>query len=473
MATDNPSDVLDNEELMHFAIEAAPNGMVIVDDRGTIVLANSSAESQFGYARNELLGQPIERLVPPRFAQAHPQLRSNYLRQPKARAMGHGRDLYGLHRDGIEIPVEIGLNPISIGERIYTLATILDITERQRSQEMVHLAVEAAPNGMVMTDKNGTITLVNSMIETLFGYSRDELIGANIDMLVPERFKQHHPEVRHAYTARPVSRAMGQGRDLYALNKKGEEFPVEIGLNPLDTATGVMILASVVDITERKQQEESLKSALLEKEVLLAEIHHRVKNNLQIIDSLIGMQMDHVAGEQARAALMDSQNRVKTISLTHQILYQSQDFAHIDAGEFIASLTHNLVQSYGMDRARIDLELDVDPLILSMNRSLPLGLIVNELVSNALKHAFPENRTGKLTVSLKAENASRAMLAVTDTGVGLPSGRTGREGETLGLRLLEALASQIEADLKVRACNPTSFQLIFDPRQMEADQVPS
>ncbi|HAN26823.1 MAG TPA: histidine kinase, partial [Haliea salexigens] len=300
-----------------------------------------------------------------------------------------------------------------------------------------------------------------------------ELIGANIDMLVPERFRQHHPEVRHAYTARPVSRAMGQGRDLYALNKKGEEFPVEIGLNPLDTATGVMILASVVDITERKQQEESLKSALLEKEVLLAEIHHRVKNNLQIIDSLIGMQMEHVAGEQARAALMDSQNRVKTISLTHQILYQSQDFAHIDAGEFIASLTHNLVQSYGMDRARIDLELDVDPLILSMNRSLPLGLIVNELVSNALKHAFPESRAGKLTVSLKAESASRAMLAVTDTGVGLPSGRTGREGETLGLRLLEALALQIEADLKVRAGNPTSFQLIFDPRQMEADQVPS
>src|SRR5690606_4359045 len=122
------------------------------------------------------------------------------------------------------------LNPIRIGERLFILATIVDITERQRSQEIVNLAVEAAPNGMVLTDKNGRISLVNSMIETMFGYSREELIGANIDILVPERFRGHHPEVRQNYIKQPVSRAMGQGRDLYALNKRGEEFPVEIGL---------------------------------------------------------------------------------------------------------------------------------------------------------------------------------------------------------------------------------------------------
>ncbi len=465
MITKKHSDLLDNEELMHFAIEAAPNGMVIIDDSGNILLANSSVETLFGYARNELLDQPIEQLVPDRFSHAHPELRSSYFIDPQTRAMGHGRDLFGLHKNGSEIPVEIGLNPIRIGERVFTLATIVDITERQRSQQMVNLAVEAAPNGMVLTNKSGKITLVNSMIETMFGYSREELIGANIDILVPERFRGHHPQVRQTYIKQPVSRAMGQGRDLYALNKQGEEFPVEIGLNPLHTANGVMILASVVDITERKQQEESLKSALLAKETLLAEIHHRVKNNLQIIDSLIGMQMDQVAGEQARTALRDSQNRVKTISLVHQILYQSQDFAQIDAGDFISSLTHNLVQSYGVDRTRIDLQLDVDPLFLSMNRSLPLGLIVNELVTNALKHAFPENRRGTLTVSLKVINDSRAVLTVTDTGVGLPPREHPADGETLGLRLTEALASQIEAELTVKSSNPTSFELSFDPMQ--------
>ncbi|MDP3515523.1 MAG: PAS domain S-box protein, partial [Pseudohongiella sp.] len=294
MISEDQSVLLDNDKLMHFAIEAAPNGMVIVDDGGNIVLANSSVETLFGYQRNELLGKPIEHLVPGRFAGAHPHMRASYFVNPQARAMGHGRDLYGLHKSGSEIPVEIGLNPITIGERAFIFATIVDITERKRSQEMVNLAVEAAPNGMIMTDKDGKITLVNSMIETMFGYSRDELIGANIDMLVPERFRAHHPDVRHAYIGQPVSRVMGQGRDLYALNKQGNEFPVEIGLNPLRAATGVMILASVVDITERKQQEKSLKSALLTKETLLSEIHHRVKNNLQIIDSLIGMQMDQV-----------------------------------------------------------------------------------------------------------------------------------------------------------------------------------
>lgn len=471
MAPDKHSDLLDNDKLMHFALEAAPNGMVIVDDSGSIVLANSSVETLFGYDRNALLGQPIERLVPARFSQAHPQLRSSYCLDPQARAMGHGRDLYGLHRNGSEIPVEIGLNPITIGERIYIFATIVDITERQRSQEMINLAVEAAPNGMVMTDKSGKITLVNSMIETMFGYSREELIGANVDMLVPERFRGHHPAVRQAYTREPVSRAMGQGRDLYALTRGGAEFPVEIGLNPLHTAQGVMVLASVVDITERKQQEESLRSALLAKETLLSEIHHRVKNNLQIIDSLIGMQMDQVAGEQARSALMDSQNRVKAISLVHQILYQSRDFGRIDASEFIASLTHNLVQSYGVDGACIDLQLDLDPLFLSMDRSLPLGLIVNELVSNALKHAFPDNRTGTLTIALKLIDDSSAILSVTDTGVGLPPGKGVGDGETLGLQLMEALALQIEAQLEVTARNPTRFELTFDPKQAETDHV--
>tara|TARA_R110000823_G_scaffold171736_9_gene304225 strand:- start:76338 stop:77759 length:1422 start_codon:yes stop_codon:yes gene_type:complete len=471
MPRESHSNLLGDDELMHFAIEAAPNGMVIVDDSGNIVLANSSVEILFGYERNELLGQPIERLVPARFSEAHPQLRSSYLESPQARAMGHGRDLYGLHKSGSEIPVEIGLNPINIGERVFVFATIVDITERQRSQEMVHLAVEAAPNGMVMTDKNGTITLVNSMIETMFGYSREELIGANVDMLVPERFRGHHPQVRKNYTSQPVSRAMGQGRDLYALNKRGDEFPVEIGLNPLQTATGVMILASVVDITERKQQEAFLRSALQAKETLLAEIHHRVKNNLQVIDSLIGMQMDQVVGEQARAALMDSQNRVKTISLIHQILYQSQDFSQIDTGDFITSLTQNLVQSYGVDRGRIDLQLDIDPLFLSMNRSLPLGLIVNELVSNALKHAFPDNRSGTLTVALKVEDDNSAVLTVTDTGIGLPPGAIPGDGKTLGLRLMEGLVSQLEAELEVTARNPTRFELRFDPQQAEADQV--
>ncbi|MDP2282705.1 MAG: PAS domain S-box protein, partial [Pseudohongiella sp.] len=126
MISEDQSVLLDNDKLMHFAIEAAPNGMVIVDDGGNIVLANSSVETLFGYQRKELLGTPIEQLVPGRFAGAHPHMRSSYFVNPQARAMGHGRDLYGLHKNGSEIPVEIGLNPIPIGERAFIFATIVD-----------------------------------------------------------------------------------------------------------------------------------------------------------------------------------------------------------------------------------------------------------------------------------------------------------------------------------------------------------
>ncbi|MEN8667832.1 MAG: PAS domain S-box protein, partial [Ketobacter sp.] len=269
-----------NDEVMRLAVEASPNGMVLIDIEGRIVLVNSSVEHMFGYHRDDLIGRPIEHLVPVRFRNHHPNLRQQYFADPKSRAMGQGRELFALHKNGTEFPVEIGLNPMTTKRGVLVLASIVDITERQRGQEMMHLAVEAAPNGMLLTDKDGRIVMANSMAEVQFGYARSELVGQEITVLVPLRFRDHHPHLRQDYFDNPVSRAMGKGRDLYALHKNGREFPVEIGLNPINTAQGMMILASVVDITDRKQQEEQLKSALKEKEVMLAEIHHRVKNNL-------------------------------------------------------------------------------------------------------------------------------------------------------------------------------------------------
>jgi len=270
---------------IRLALEASPNGMVLIDHQGRIVLVNSSLETLFGYRREELIDQPIELLVPERFRSLHPKQRKDYLKKPVARAMASGFELYGLHKNGSEIPLEIGLSPIDANGESFVIAAIVDITERIRARDMMQLAVEAAPNGMVMTDAQGTIILVNKTVEKMFGYPRDELIGKKVNVLVPERFQDNHEQLREDYYEQPVSRAMGQGRDLYAVHKDGLEIPVEIGLNPINTAEGTVILASVVDITERKEREKALQKAVLEKEILLSEIHHRVKNNLQIIDS--------------------------------------------------------------------------------------------------------------------------------------------------------------------------------------------
>ena len=447
------------EEMMHLAVEASPNGMVMTDREGVIVLVNSATEKLFGYSRQELIGQPVEILVPKRFNHQHPEYRENYIGESKTRPMGHGRDLYGLRKDGTEFPVEVGLNPVETDHGLFVLAVIVDITDRKHAEEMIHLAVEASPNGMVMTDKNGIIVMVNSTTEMLFGYPRNELIGQQIETLIPESHREHHPELRKNYLKQPSARAMGHGRDLYGLHKNGMEFPVEVGLNPIRTPQGMMVLASVINITERKHQESQLKAALKEKELLLAEIHHRVKNNLQIIDSLLGMQSDMLVNETAVSLLRESQNRVKSMALIHQILYESSDFANVDFSSVLRALVSNLEYSYALDASRISVNIDTDPVFLPIDISIPLGLIVNELCSNAMKYAFGEHDSGTIEISLKYAEPHVLQVYVADNGTGIPDEFDLKDSSTLGLQLVHLLGEQISAELNFQRKEPTSFTL--------------
>jgi len=249
------------EQRFRLVVEASPSAMIMVNAAGLITLVNAQTEHLFGYARAELLDQPMEMLVPERYRGAHPGHRNRFFQSPSTRAMGVGRDLYGLRKDGTEMPIEIGLNPIKTDEGAFVLASIIDITERKRADERFRLIIEHAPYGKLLVDQNGKITLVNAQIEKSFGYSRDELLGQPIEMLVPPRFHAHHTAHRDNFITRPTARTMGAGRDLYGLRKDGTEFPVEIGLNPLETEEGMMVLGTIVDITKRKQAEEALRAS--------------------------------------------------------------------------------------------------------------------------------------------------------------------------------------------------------------------
>ena len=263
------------ERRFRLVVEAAPNAMVMIDQAGKIVMVNTQAERVFGYSRAELVGQPVETLVPERFRGHHPELRSTFFADPRPRPMGAGRDLYGLKKDGGEFPVEIGLNPIETDEGTMVLSAIVDITARKAAElalreseqrysageRRFRLVVEAAPNAMVMVDPAGNIVMVNAQAERVFGYSRAELTGQPVEMLVPERLRSHHPELRKTFFADPRPRPMGAGRDLYGLKKDGGEFPIEIGLNPIETDEGTMVLSAIVDITARKAAELALRDS--------------------------------------------------------------------------------------------------------------------------------------------------------------------------------------------------------------------
>ncbi|HVJ52637.1 MAG TPA: histidine kinase dimerization/phosphoacceptor domain -containing protein [Aliidongia sp.] len=331
----------------------------------------------------------------------------------------------------------------------------------RKSEERFRRVVEAAPNAMVMVGSGGLIEMVNAQAERMFGYGRAEMLGVPVELLVPHRFRGGHPEKRRSFFQAPVSRPMGAGRDLYGLRKDGSEFPVEIGLNPIETEDGIMTLSAIVDISDRKLKEESIRQALKEKDILLGEIHHRVKNNLQIVHSLLDLQCAQLDDETVLGMLRDSQNRIRSMALIHQTLYQSKDFALVDFRLFLEELVPILVSSYRANTNPLELRVDASEVQLPINAAVPCGLIVNELIANALKHAFPDGRSGIITIDLKKLSAERIILSVSDDGVGMPDGIAPEQSGTLGLQLVNLLADQLGGELTVRRREPTTFTLNF------------
>ncbi|HXJ11991.1 MAG TPA: PAS domain S-box protein [Candidatus Limnocylindrales bacterium] len=251
--------VAESEKRFRGLLEAAPDAIVIVNRDGEIVLVNSQTERTFGYSRTELLGQKMEMLVPDRYRDNHPQHRSGFFTAPRSRSMGVGLELHGLRRDGTEFPVEISLSPLETEDGILVSSAIRDVTERKKAEEKFRALLQAAPDAMVIVDREGEIVLVNSQTETMFGYTRAELLNQKVEMLLPGRFRKEHPGHRGSFFRDPKIRSMGAGLELFALRKDGTEFPVEISLSPIETEDGVLVSSAIRDITERKQMEEALR----------------------------------------------------------------------------------------------------------------------------------------------------------------------------------------------------------------------
>jgi two-component system sensor histidine kinase/response regulator len=478
-------------DYLSLVIEAMPTAKVVVDRAGRIALVNSQLERLLGYERAELIGEAVEKLVPVRLQPSHAPLRNAYLKEPVTRSMGEGRDLFALHKDGTEIPVEIGLNPISTPDGDYVVAAIVDLTERRAAAEHLRLVVEAIPSALVVVDEAGVVTLVNAEGERLFGYTRAELLGMPVELLVPERYRGTHPLLPQRYAAAPATRV---GRDLFALRKDGSEVPVEIGLSPLSTPRGTFVLASVVDITERKQSEELRLLTVGERDRRLdAEADRDRAVDASQLKSQFVATMSHElrtplnaiigAAELLSISPLDERQRryVAKVNESAEALLADisgiLDLSRIEAGkvdleslDFEVEAVVDVAADVHAPQARqkgIALHAYVDPLIPPILRgdAHRLRQILLNLVGNALK--FTDRGRVVIRALLAETTASHATIRfeVQDTGAGIPSEATsnvfepfvqadgsssrGYSGTGLGLTICKQLVELMQGQIGV------------------------
>lgn len=410
------------KERFRLVVEWSPNAMVLVDNYGKISMVNNHAEALFGYSRDELANRPVELLVPGRFRGSHPAHRARFMKHPEARSMGTNTDLFAVRKDGTEFPVEVGLNPIVTEEGAMTLATIIDITVRKKAEEQFRLVVESAPNAMVLVNAEGLIKLVNKATESLFGYDREELIGREVEILIPNRFRNPHPGFRRAFFAMPQTRSMGAGRDLFAVRKNGTEFLVEIGLNPIESGDGNMVLASVIDITERKLQESyRLKSEFL------ASMSHELRTPMNAVLGFSELLLDKKVGELNPKQIEYLKDIHASGSHLLQLINNVLDLAKIESGkvelrpepfdltEAIKGVLKVVMPIAEKKRVKLlpKLSTEVGEVCLDQNK---FRQILYNLFSNAIKFT-PSG--GSVTIQLSMQEKGFFRLDIIDTGIGI------------------------------------------------------
>ena len=322
--------------------------------------------------------------------------------------------------------------------------------------------LDLADDAIISVDQQQRIVLFNQGAERIFGYSSKDVRGRPLDILLPARLSElHRQHIRDFHGADTTARRMGERGEILGRRNDGTEFPAEATISKVEVDGQMMFTVILRDVTERALAEERIKTSLREKEALLKEIHHRVKNNLQVVSSLLGLQSRSVADPEMRKMFRESQNRIHSMALLHECLYQSENLSQVSLPDYIRELAAHLFHSYGVAPERIHLRTNLDRLALNLDAAVPCGLIVNELVSNSLKYAFPDGREGEIRIELRETRHGVTQLVVADNGVGLRSDLDWTTTKSLGLRLVRTLAQQLGAKIEVISQQGTEVQVTF------------
>jgi PAS domain S-box-containing protein len=460
-----------SEERFRSAFGDAPIGMALVAIEGDWLQVNQAVCQITGYNEEELLATSYQMLTHP--DDLHLDLMYAELLHSGALRTCQFEKRY-IHKQGHEVWVLLHCSLIRDAQGLpwYYLSQIQDITQRkitetalEESQRFVKSMVETTPDIVYVFDTVARRTVyANHKPMDLLGYTPEqaeaiESSGQSLSMLVhaddiPRLFASME-RVKHAQDGEVIGteyrmrRADGCWRWFYSR---------DVVFLRDQSGTVLQMMGITQDVTDRKQAEEHTLTALKEKEILLAEIHHRVKNNLQVISSLLKLQASSIDNPALFEHLRDSQHRIRSMALVHEKLYQAHDFAHIDFVDYVKSLTHFLLRSYSSGSSVPHIRIQGEALSLDIAWAVPLGLIINELVTNALKYAFPHKQRGDICIHMQMDN-STLTLTVSDTGVGLPETVDLRHPKTLGLRLVHSLVQQLQGTIVFRSDCGTSITI--------------
>lgn len=453
-------------------LNASPDATIISDAGGHILVANQAAAKLFGYEVDELVGQPVDVLVPKQQRGRHQGLRTAYHEAPRSRPMVAGLEIYARHKDGSAFRAEVGLNPIETDDGLLVTSTIRVIGPAEDSEAHFRHLLESAPDAMIIIDENGKIAVVNGQAETMFGYRRDEILGHPIEILLPDRVRRRHYSHRQTFMDDPQLRPMGEGFELVAKRKDNSEFPVEISLSPVDTDRHHFVSSVIRDVTERKRMEDEIVSARREAErankansAFLAAASHDLRQPVQALSLLNGALRRTVKDERA-LQMIDSQQH--SLTAMTNLLNSLLDISRLDAGAVAPDLEEFPIRRL-IDRLSDEFARQAQHKGLAFSSSSTDGFVnsdpnlLAEVIQNLVSNAIRYTDKGQVTLCC-VERDGLCRIEVLDTGIGIEADQleaifgefhqckapgASKEGFGLGLAIVKRLGDLLKLRIDV------------------------
>ncbi|HNW98277.1 MAG TPA: PAS domain S-box protein [Bacteroidales bacterium] len=456
--------ILQQNEFLQTLINTIPNPVFYKDEKGRYLGCNKAFENNIGGKKENLIGKNVYDLSPKELADIYFEKDNELFKNPDLQIY-ESKVKYtdGSIHDVIFHKATFEKNDGSIGGLV---GVILDITERKKFEDALYLSEkrfkemsDTLPLLVYETDEKGNITYFNKAGFSYTGYTLEDFEkGLTLPMMFPPGEME-----RAMRNANRTMKGTIVGAKEYMLKRKdGSLYPAIINTVPIVKDNNVIGRRGVVtDITELKKVEEKVKASLKEKEILLKEIHHRVKNNMQIISSILRLQSSSIDNPVIHEVFLDAQQRINTMALVHEKLYQAKNFANIDVKEYINDLVSSISSLLNSNPNKIKVVMDVEPISINLDTMIPVGLILNELITNSMKYAFSDGRNGIISIKLKKEKDNRFRLTHSDNGIGFPENYDIENSQSLGLRLVYTLSEQLNGQVTFTNKNGSTFIIEF------------